>query len=147
MRILAKAAISAVTLACAVMAASPVHAAGDAGDAALPAPARTASDMDPALKSALTGIATVLLAEFAVRLASGSGDDFDPGPAVQRAMKKLLDGDAADRLINGALAQSFGAAGDGAGGLPPELRAALAVAAKTAIAGARRELSREFANP
>jgi hypothetical protein len=100
--------------------------------------------MDPALRNALAGIATVLLADFAGRMASGSSDDFDPGPTLQRAMKKLVDSDAVDRLVNSALAQSFG---DGADGLPPELRAALAIAAKAAMANVRREISREFSNP
>ena len=145
MHILAKSAISAILITGALIVASPAHAAGDAGDAALPA--KTAADPDPAIKGALASIATVLLADFAVRMASGASDDFDPGPALQRSVRKLLESDVADRLINGALAQSFGAAGESSGGLPPELRAALAMAAKAAIAGARREISRDLANP
>lgn len=147
MRLLAKTAVSAISIACAIVTASPVHAAGDAGTAVPPAPAGTAVPMDPALRNALAGIATVLLADFAGRMASGSSDDFDPGPTLQRAMKKLVESDAVDRLVNSALAQSFGAAGDGADGLPPELRAALAIAAKAAMANVRREISRDFSNP
>lgn len=147
MRLLAKNAVSAISIACAIVSASPVHAAGDAGTVGPPVPAGTTIPMDPALRNALAGIATVLLADFAGRMASGASDDFDPGPTLQRAMKKLVESDAVDRLINNALTQSFGAAGDGADGLPPELRAALAIAAKAAMANVRREISREFSNP
>ena len=145
MRFLAKAAISAMSVTCAIIAASPVHAAGDADLTALPA--RAPAHLDPAIKGALTGVASVLLADFAARMANGASDDFDPGPALQRSVSKLLESDAADRLINGALAQSFASAGESSAGLPPELRAALAMAAKAAIAGARREISRDLANP
>jgi hypothetical protein len=147
MRLLAKTAVSAISIACAIVTASPVHAAGDAATAVPPVPAGTAVPMDTALRNALAGIAAVLVADFAGRVASSSSDDFDPGPTLQRAMKKLVESDAVDRLVNSALTQSFGAAGDGADGLPPELRAALAVAAKAAVANVRREISREFANP
>lgn len=147
MRLMAKTAVSAISIACAIVSVSPVHAAGDNGTAVPPVSAGTAVPMDPALRNALSGIATVLLADFAGRMASGSSDDFDPGPTLQRAIKGLIESDAVDRLINSALTQSFGAGGDRADGLPPELRAALAIAAKAAMANVRREISREFSNP
>lgn len=148
MRFSARAAVSATTLACAVLMASPVRAAGDFPVEAPPARAGTATaPMDPALRSALTGIATLLLADFAGRMANGSTDGFDPGPALQGAMRKLLESDAAERLIDGALAQTPGSGGEGGTGLPPELRTLLAAAARAAVANARQEISREFASP
>jgi len=148
MRFLAKATASNIVVACALLAASPARAAGDV--AVEPQPPATASpvvSMDAAVKSALAGIATLLLADLAGRMASGSMDSFDPGPALQRSMQALLESGAADRLINGALTQALGSSSEGSAGLPPELRSMLAVAARAAVATARREISRELAAP
>ena len=89
----------------------------------------------------------MLLADLAGRMASGSIDSFDPGPALQRSMQALLESDAADRLIDGALTQALGSTGESSAGMPPELRSILALAARSAVATARRELTRELAVP
>lgn len=107
-------------------------------------PAASVAPMDPALKSALSGIAASLLAEFAARLAAGSTDGFDPGPAIERTVSRVLASADLDRLIDGMLAQGLAPGNGIAADLPPELRAAIALVIRSAAAGARRELSREF---
>ncbi|MBL8383088.1 MAG: hypothetical protein JNM90_08450 [Burkholderiales bacterium] len=128
-----------ITLLAAVAALGTGMPARATGPAETPAPARTG--IDPALRNALTGVATALLTEFAVRLAAGATDGFDPGPALERAAARLLAGGDLDRLIDGVLGQALGPGSTAAADLPPELRAALALLARSAIASARREFA------
>lgn len=129
------------------LAASPAHAAGDAVLPSPAVPASPAAAMDPALRQALTGMATLLLADFAGRMAGGSADSFDPGPALERAMGNILAGGDLDRLIDRVVGQALAGNGGAAADLPPEIRAALALAARSIIANARREMARDFARP
>ena len=124
-----------------LIALAPARAATDA-----PVPQMAPSNgqaIDPALKKALTGVATVLLNDFAARLAGGGLEDFDPGPALERTLRNFANSREAALLIDRVLAQALASSPGTAGDLPPELRAALALAARNALAGARRELSRE----
>ena len=128
-------------------AALPAYAAGDAGGPApaMPAPAVSpVGAMDPALKRALAGVATMLLTDFAGSMATGNLESFDPGPALERTLKGILARGDLDRLIDGLVAQAVAGSGSAASDVPPELRAALALAAKGMIANVRREMAREF---
>lgn len=125
-----------------LIALAPAHAAPDAPVQHTSTPGGPA--LDPALKRALTGVASVLLNDFAARLAGGSLEDFDPGPALERTLLTFINSREATLLIDRVLAQALASSTGAAGEMPPELRAALALAARNALASARRELSREL---
>ena len=113
---------------------------------AMPGPL-PATNIDPALQSALNRAAASLLTSFASSIANGSTQGFDPGPAIEKTLRGVLaSGELElliDRLANQALAAGAGASKD----LSPELRAALALTARSLISGARREIQRELAAP
>ena len=134
---------------CASMAlgqASMAPACAADSDSAMPGPAPTAG-LDPALQSALNRVAASLLTGFASSIGTGSTQGFDPGPAIEKTLRGVLaSGELElliDRLANQALAAGSGASKD----LSPELRAALALTARSLISRARREIQRELAAP
>lgn len=127
---------------------APAYAADPSGTlpGTLPGPL-PATSIDPALQSALNRAAASLLTSFASSIATGSIQGFDPGPAIEKTLRGVLaSGELElliDRLANQALAAGAGASKD----LSPELRAALALTARSLISGARREIQRELAAP
>lgn len=117
-------------------AATPALAAPD------PAPtpaARDAAGPDPAVGRVLGAIGTALALEFATRLATGGIDDFDPGPALEKSLRRLLDSRETQALFERLL--------DQVGGADPALSPALRAALRSAIGAARREMAREFGSP
>lgn len=139
--------VSYVSVAMALAAMAPALAADPpAGAGVLPGPAPVAS-LDPALQSALNRIAASLLTSFATSMASGSAQGFDPGPAIEKTLRGVVaSGELElfiDRLASQAMAAGSGASKD----LSPELRAALALTARSLVSGLRREIQRELAAP
>lgn len=139
MRLVTSRFITLLALAAGLCIGAPAQAQGAAE--APPAGSAAQGGIDPAWRSALTGVATALVTEFALRLAAGSAEGFDPGPALERAAARLMASSELDRLVDGLLAQAFKPGTAGGVDLPPELRAALALLARSAVASARREFS------
>lgn len=102
----------------------------------------TTTAMSPEVQRILMALATTVLTSFASGAASGSLEGFDPGPAIERAIKNAI----ASRDVNAALDRLVDQAGSGADGasLPPEMRALLKAALAGAVAMARSEVAREF---
>jgi hypothetical protein len=128
-------ALAALCIACGLGATTPAAAAPDAAPPAM--------QIDAAVSRALTTLGTALALEFAAQMASGSSRDFDPGPALEAALRRLLD----SRETQAMLERLVDSAGAGDDALPPALRAALAGVLKGAMAAARREIGRELATP
>lgn len=128
-------AIAALCLACGLGAALPAAAAQDGAPAA--------ATVDPAVSRMLSTLGTALALEFAAQLAAGGARDFDPGPALESALRRLLDSREAQAMLE-RLIDSAGAGDDA---IPPALRSALAAVLKGAVAAARREIGRELAAP
>jgi hypothetical protein len=106
------------------------------------APAAPSAAPDQAMSRAMQGIATTLMLQFAASLAGGGAADFDPGPAIEQTLKWALASRELDRAIDAMLASSGGATGDG--GMPPQMRAAMAMVLRQAVATVRREMAAEF---
>lgn len=133
----------------AIMMTSTVQAhAAEPGTALPPAPvAAPQAAMDLALQRALSSMATTLLTSFAASLANGTADGFDPGPAIEKTLRGVLSSAELGNLIDRVAGQVLASGGNAASDLSPELRAALALAARNLMTSARRELARELANP
>jgi FtsH-binding integral membrane protein len=101
-----------------------------------------AASMDPALRQALTGVATALLAGFAASMATGSEGGFDPGPILEKSLRAALAGNHLDNAVDALLASALRS--EGAAGMPAELRAALVLAARAMVVGAKREVLRDL---
>ncbi len=139
--------VSCTIMTAALAAMAPAQAAEPAvGAGALSAPAAVTS-LDPALQGALSRIAASFLTNFATSIASGSAQSFDPGPAIEKTLRGVVaSGELelfVDRLASQVLAAGSGASKD----LSPELRAALALTARSLVSGMRREIQRELAAP
>lgn len=111
------------------------------------------SALDPAMQRLLMTLATSLLANFAASATHGSLEEFDPGPAIESALKSALGSRdltaALDRLIDqvGRGVDAGPGASDSAGTVvSPEMRAMLKAALSGVVAMARSEIAREFAN-
>lgn len=105
-------------------------------------PPTSRSSMDPALSQALTSLATALALGFAANMAAGSQDGFDPGPILERSMRTALGSRQLDQAVDALLASALKS--EGGAGMPVELRAALALAAKAMFANLRREALRDL---
>ncbi len=120
--------------------------AADPAAGAVPATAQV-SGLDPALQRALNRAAASLLTSFAASLASGSVQGLDPGPAIEKTLRAVVASGEfelfVDKIAGQALAAGSGASKD----LSPELRAALALTARSLLSGLRREIQRELATP
>ena len=147
MRKSARAMLWRVSLAIMVAGLAPAHAA-ELGNGMPSAPvAAPQATMDPALQRALSSMATTLLTSFAASLANGTSDGFDPGPAIEKTLRGVLSSAELGNLIDRVAGQVLASGGNAASDLPPELRAALALAARNLMTSARREIARELANP
>ena len=147
MRKSARAMLWRISLAIMMTSLAPAHAA-EPGTGMPPAPvAARQSAMDPALQRALSSMATTLLTSFAASLANGTSDGFDPGPAIEKTLRGVLSSAELGNLIDRVAGQVLASGGSAASDLPPELRAALALAARNLMTSARREIARELANP
>ncbi len=134
-----------MTLALAAMA--PAQAADPAvGAGTVPVPAAVTS-LDPALQSALSRIATSLLASFATSIASGSAQGFDPGPAIEKTLGGVVASGELELLIDRLASQALAAGSGASKDLSPELRAALALTARSLVSGLRREIRHELVTP
>ena len=120
-------------------------ASAGASTATVPA---TASAFDPALQRMFMALATSVLTNFAASAATGSLDGFDPGPALESALKTALSSrelqTAVDRLVDQAGRGVDGAAADG---VSPEMRASMKAALSGTVSMARNEIARELAGP
>ena len=131
-----------------VLAATATAQAADsaAGAGAMSGPAPQAA-LDPALQNALDRVAASLLTSFAASIATGSAQGFDPGPAIEKTLRGVVaSGELellVDKLVSQALAGGSGVSKD----LSLELRAALALTARSLVSGVRREIQRELATP
>lgn len=101
--------------------------------------------LDPEARRMFMTLATAVLASFAANASKGSLEGFDPGPAIETALKNAL----ASRDLQGALDRLVDQAArgvDGAEGAAtsPELRAMLKAALSGVVALARSELAREL---
>ncbi len=131
----------------ALAATAPAHAAEPAvGAGAVSAPAAVTS-LDPALQGALSRMAASLLTSFAASIASGSAPGFDPGPAIEKTLRGVVASGELDLVIDRLAGQALAAGSGAAKDLSPELRAALALAARSLVSGMRREIQRELATP
>ena len=141
-----RAMLRTVTLATLMAGQAPAHAA-EPGAPIQVAPLATPAAMDPALQRALSGLATTLLTSFAASLANSSADGFDPGPAIEKTLRGVLSSAELGTLIERVASQALSSGSNAAADLPPELRAALALAARNLMANARREIARELGSP
>ena len=151
MRKSARAMLWPFTVATLMAGLAPAHAAEPGttmpvAPAMAPAVAPSAA-MDPALQRALSSMATALLTSFATSLASGSADGFDPGPVIEKTVRGVLSSAELGALIERLAGQALASGSNAAADLPPELRAALALAARNLMTHARREMARELARP
>ncbi len=133
------AAILAVSIGAAgVLGALPAHAQS------IPAKGSTTA-LDPEMRRLFMTLATAVLANFAAHASKESQSGFDPGPAVEAALRDAL----ASRDLQGAIDRLVDQAGRGVDGsegaaTPPEMRALLKAALAGAVALARSEMVREF---
>ncbi len=136
------------SMAMVLAATAPAQAADPAaGAGAMSSPARPAAALDPALKSALNRVAASLLTSFAASLASGSSQGFDPGPAIEKTLRGVVASGEFDLLVDKLASQALAAGSGASQDLSPELRAALALTARSLVSGLRREVQRELATP
>ena len=105
------------------------------------------TSLDPALQSALSRIATSLLASFATSIASGSAQGFDPGPAIEKTLGGVVASGELELLIDRLASQALAAGSGASKDLSPELRAALALTARSLVSGLRREIRHELVTP
>ena len=102
--------------------------------------------IDPAMHRLFMTMAMSVLSNFATSAARGSLDGFDPGPAIESALKGAL----SSRDINAVIDRLVEQAGNGseAAGASPEVRAMLKAALTGVVAMARSEIAREWSgNP
>ena len=123
---------------------APAYAADPA--AALPGPAQVAG-IDPVIQSALNRIAASLLTSFASSIATGSTQGFDPGPAIEKTLRGVAASGELELLIDRLASQALAAGSGASKDMSPELRAALALTARSLISGIRRDIQRELAAP
>ena len=108
-------------------------------------PARQAA-IDPAMQRMLAGLATVVMANFAASIANGTLDGFDPGPTLEKTLRNTLTSREFNDGVDRFLAQAVAAGSEGASGLPPEFRQAIAAALTGVVNQARAEMLREFSD-
>lgn len=108
-------------------------------------PARQAA-IDPAMQRMLAGLATVVMANFAASIASGTLDGFDPGPTLEKTLRNTLTSREFNDGVDRFLAQAVAAGSAGASGLSPEFRQAIAAALTGVVNQARAEMLREFSD-
>ena len=139
--------VSCTIMTAALAAMAPAQAAEPAVGPGAPSAPAAVTSLDAALQGALSRIAASLLTSFATSIASGSAQGFDPGPAIEKTLRGVVaSGELElfiDRLASQALAAGSGASKD----LSPELRAALALTARSLVSGMRREIQRELGAP
>ena len=139
--------VSCTIMTAALAAMAPALAAEPAVGPGAPSAPAAVTSLDAALQGALSRIAASLLTSFATSIASGSAQGFDPGPAIEKTLRGVVaSGELElfiDRLASQALAAGSGASKD----LSPELRAALALTARSLMSGMRREIQRELGAP
>ena len=118
-----------------------------AGAGAMSGPAPQAAALDPALRSALDRVAVTLLTSFAASIATGSAQGFDPGPAIEKTLRGVVASGELELLVDKLVSQALAAGSGASKDLSPELRAALALTARSLVSGLRREIRRELATP
>ncbi len=87
-------------------------------------------------------LAMSVLSNFATSAARGSLDAFDPGPAIESALRGALNSRDVNAVIDRLVAQA-GAGSEGSGA-SPEMRAMLKAALTGVVAMARSEIAREL---
>lgn len=118
--------------------ATTAPASATAGVAAAPAA------LDPAMQRLFMTLAMSVLSNFATHAARGSLDAFDPGPAIESALKGALNSRDLNAVIDRLVAQA--GAGSEASGASPELRAMLKAALTGVVAMARSEIARQLSD-
>lgn len=100
------------------------------------------SALDPAMQRMFMTLAMSVLSNFATSAARGSLDAFDPGPAIESALKGALNSRDLNAVIDRLVAQA--GAGSEESGASPEMRAMLKAALTGVVAMARSEIAREL---
>ena len=100
------------------------------------------SALDPAMQRLFMTLAMSVLSNFATSAARGSLDAFDPGPAIESALKGALNSRDLNAVIDRLVAQA--GAGSEESGASPEMRAMLKAALTGVVAMARSEIAREL---
>ena len=98
--------------------------------------------LDPAMQRLFMTLAMSVLSNFATSAARGSLDAFDPGPAIESALKGALNSRDLHAVIDRLVAQA--GAGSEESGASPEMRAMLKAALTGVVAMARSEIAREL---
>ena len=127
-----------LTLAVAACSIATAHAQSDP----VSSPARQAA-IDPAMQRMLAGLATVVMANFAASIASGTLDGFDPGPTLEKTLRNTLASREFNEGVDRFLAQAVAAGSEGASGMTPEFRKAIAAALKETLNKSVRNESRD----
>lgn len=132
--------------AAAVFGVVPAHA--QATSAAPAISATSATPLDPEARRWFMALATAVLASFAANASKGSLEGFDPGPAIETALKNALASrdlsGAIDRLVDQVGRSADGTEGAEGAAASPEMRAMLKAALSGVLVLARSELAREL---
>ena len=110
--------------------------------ASTPASSSAPSALDPAMQRLFMTLAMSVLSNFATSAARGSLDAFDPGPAIESALRGALNSRDVNAVIDRLVAQA-GAGSEGSGA-SPEMRTMLKAALTGVVAMARSEIAREL---
>ena len=141
-------AVGVTASAWAAPAGSPGSTGSDGQVSAVPSvPAASSAQvaLDPAMQRLFMTLAMSVLSNFATSAARGSLDAFDPGPAIESALKGALNSRDVNAVIDRLVAQA--GAGSAESGASPEMRAMLKMALTGVVAMARSEIARELSVP